>query len=42
MKLSLHVIIRRFLGNLHVMHMRFAHARRGNFHADGIFVHFGY
>ncbi len=36
----IHPIIRCFFGNLHVMHMAFAYAGRGNFYELRPFVHF--
>ena len=35
-----HPIIRRFFGNLHIVHMRFANTRTGNFHEFGFLMHF--
>ncbi len=32
-------VVRRFLGDLHIVHMGFAHAGRGDFHELGFFVH---
>ena len=34
-------VVRRFFGDMHVVHMAFAHTRRSDFYKLGLIMHFG-